>query len=265
MRRNLVKQACLAGEVRVGSFLNTNDTLCALIMAQSGFDWLLVDMEHGPVPLTSLQATVSALRGTAAEPFVRAQWNASAPIQSALDCGVSGIMIPMISTRADAEAAVRDTRFFPLGERSRGGVRHAVSFDTDGSTYFAQANDEVLVMAQIETPEAIGNLEEIVAVEGIDCLFVGPNDLASTYGLAYPAAWDGRSGAFAEAIAAVPRVARKHGKMAGIQAASTAMAVECIGLGYTLVSVGSEATLLAAAAKRMRADLAAAVTERAGT
>jgi 4-hydroxy-2-oxoheptanedioate aldolase len=257
VRPNAVKRACLAGDVQVGSFLNTNDTLCALIMAQAGFDWLLVDMEHGPVPITSLQATVSALRGTAAEPFVRAQWNASAPIQTALDCGASGVMVPMINTRADAEAAVRDTRFWPLGERSRGGVRHAVSFGTDAGTYFAQANDEVLVMAQIETRTAIGNLAEIAAVDGIDCLFVGPNDLASTYGLAYPAAWDVPGGTYREAIASVPGVARKHGKIAGIQAATTAMAAECIGMGYTLVSVGSEATLLAAAARQMRGELAA--------
>jgi 4-hydroxy-2-oxoheptanedioate aldolase len=256
VRVNAVKQACLAGRVQIGSFLNTNDALCALIMAQAGFDWLLVDMEHGPVPITALQAMVSALRGTAAEPFVRAQWNASAPIQTALDCGASGVMVPMINSRADAEAAVRDTRYWPLGERSRGGVRHAASFATDAGTYFARANDEVLVMAQIETRTAMANLDEIASVEGIDCLFVGPNDLASTYGLAYPAAWDAPAGPYREAIASVPGIARAHGKIAGIQAASAAMARTCIELGYTLVSVGSEATLLADAARRLRAELA---------
>lgn len=255
MRRNLVKHACAAGAVRVGSFVNANEPLIALIMAQSGFDWLLVDMEHGPVPLTALQGMVSALRGTGAEPFVRAAWNASAPIQTALDCGVSGIMIPMINSRADAESAVRDTRFWPLGERSRGGVRHAVSFETDAPTYYARANDEVLVMAQIETKAAIANLEEIAAVEGIDCLFVGPNDLASTYDLPYPAAWEIRSGAYRDAVVSVPAIARKHGKFAGILAASTAMANECMELGYSLVGVGNDATILAAAARRTRGEL----------
>jgi 2-keto-3-deoxy-L-rhamnonate aldolase RhmA len=256
VRRNPVKAACAAGAVRVGSFVNTNDPLVAQIMAQAGFDWLLVDMEHGPVPISALQAMVAALRGTAAEPFVRASWNASTPIQTALDCGVSGIMIPMINTRADAESAVRDTRFWPLGERSRGGVRHAVSFETDAATYYARANDEVLVMAQIETATAIANLEEIAAVVGIDCLFVGPNDLASTYDLAYPAAWELRSGAYRDAVVSVPAIARKHGKFAGILAASTAMANECFELGYTLVGVGNDATILGAAARRVRGELA---------
>ncbi len=259
MRVNRVKRACLDGGVSVGSFVNSNDTLNALVMAQSGFAWLLADMEHGPVPLTSLQAMVSALRSTGAEPFVRASWNASSAIQTALDCGVSGIMIPMINTRADAESAVRDTRFWPLGERSRGGVRHAISFETDAATYYARANDEVLVMAQIETLTAIGNLEAIASVAGIDCLFVGPNDLASTYGLAYPAAWEMRGGAYREAIAAVPRVARAHGKIPGILAASAEMAVECVGLGYTLVGVGNDATILGAAARAALATVAGAV------
>lgn len=255
MRRNLVKRACLDGAVRVGSFLNFNDPLVGVMMAQSGFDWLLVDMEHGPVPISVLQTTVSALRGTKAEPFVRASWNASTPIQTALDCGVSGIMIPMINTRADAESAVRDTRFWPLGERSRGGVRHAASFETDAPTYYAQANDEVLVMAQIETATAIANLEEIAAVVGIDCLFVGPNDLASTYDLPYPAAWEIRSGAYRDAIVSVPAIARKHGKFAGILAATTAMANECIELGYSLVGVANDAVMLSAAARRTRGEL----------
>ena len=108
MRQNLVKRACREGRVQVGSFITTNDPLCAQIMANSGFEWVLVDMEHGPVPITALQTAVTAIRTTATEPFVRAAWNASAAIQTALDSGVSGIMIPMINTRADAESAVRD-------------------------------------------------------------------------------------------------------------------------------------------------------------
>jgi 4-hydroxy-2-oxoheptanedioate aldolase len=255
MRQNLVKRACREGRVQVGSFITTNDPLCAQIMANSGFEWVLVDMEHGPVPISALQTAVTAIRTTATEPFVRAAWNASAAIQTALDSGVSGIMIPMINTRADAESAVRDTRYFPLGERSRGGIRQVLSFQTDTPGYVAEANDAVLVMAQIETAEGIANLEEIAAVDGIDCLFVGPNDLASTYGVAFPGSWDDKSTAYAAALAAVPKVARKHGKFAGIQVISPAMANECIALGYTLVGVGADAAFLWSAARRVRAEV----------
>ena len=240
MRQNVVKRACLAGSVQVGSFIGTNDPVCAEIMANSGFAWVLVDMEHGPVTLAALQTAVTAIRTTRTEPFVRAAWNASAAIQTALDSGVSGIMIPMINTRADAESAVRDTRYFPLGERSRGGIRQVLSFQTDTPGYVAEANAEVLVMAQIETVAAVENLEDIAAVEGIDCLFVGPNDLASTYGVRFPQAWDDKDSPYAKAIAALPAVARKHGKIPGIQVISPAMANECIALGYTLVGIGAE-------------------------
>jgi 2-keto-3-deoxy-L-rhamnonate aldolase RhmA len=255
MRHNQVKRACLEGRVQVGSFIATNDPLCAQIMANSGFEWVLVDMEHGPVPISALQTAVIAIRTTETEPFVRAAWNSSAAIQTALDSGVSGIMIPMISTRAEAEAAVRDARYLPVGERSRGPMRAVLSFGTDFAGYSNAANTEVLVMAQIETAEAIENLDDIASVEGIDCLFIGPNDLASTYGVAFPPAWEHKDSAYFKAIAGLPAVARKHGKIAGIQVVSPEMANECIALGFTLVGVGADAGFLWNAARRTRAEV----------
>jgi 2-keto-3-deoxy-L-rhamnonate aldolase RhmA len=257
VRENRVKLACAQGWVSVGSWINTNDLLCAQIMAHAGFDWLLVDMEHGPVPISALQAAVTAIRTTAVEPFVRASWKSSASIQTALDCGASGVMVPMVNTRADAEAVVRDARFSPQGERSRGGVRAGFSFGVDASTYFRHANDRLLVIAQIETPQAIDNLDEIAAVEGIDALFVGPNDLAAGYDVEYPAGWDTKTGAYAAAIDRVPKAARAHGKIPGILASSSAMANECIERGYTLVGVSSDTSLLIAAAKKIRSEVSA--------
>lgn len=252
MRENSVKKACMKGGVSIGSWVSSNDALCAQIMANSGFDWLLIDMEHGPVPISSVQAAVTAIRTTTTEPFVRAAWQSSAAIQGALDCGVSGIMIPMINSASDAKAAVRDACFVPLGERSRGGIRHALSFQTDASTYYARANDEIFVIAQIETKEAINNLDEIAAVEGVDCLFVGPNDLAASFGFEYPKVWQSKEGGYAAAIDAVPRIARNHGKIPGILATSAEMANECIERGYTFVGVASDVTLLWEAARRVR-------------
>lgn len=255
MRTNHVKAATLGGKVSYGSWLSSNDAMIAQIMANSGFDWLLIDMEHGPVPITAVEEMVTAIRTTAVEPFVRAAWNTSAAIQLALDAGASGVMIPMINSRAEAEAAVKDACFWPLGERSRGGIRHALSFQTDGPTYFAKGNDEIFVMAQVETVEAVAALDEIAAVKGIDCLFVGPNDLASTYGLDYPKCWGRKSGPYAEAIDKVPQIARKHGKVPGILATGVEMAKECVARGYTLVGVASDVNLLWSAAKRTRAEL----------
>jgi 4-hydroxy-2-oxoheptanedioate aldolase len=255
MRENTVKHACLAGRVQVGSFIATSDSLVAQIMANSGFEWVLVDMEHGPVPLTALQAAVTAIRTTPTQPFVRAAWNSSAAIQTALDCGVAGIMVPMISTQADAEQIVRDARYLPLGERSRGGFLPILSFGCDSATYRDRSNEEVLLMAQIETAEGVENLEAIAGVEGIDCLFAGPNDLASSYGLSFPHAWDNKTAPYYNALAEIPKVARKHGKIAGIQANNPAMANACIELGYTLVGVGADAGFLWAAARKTRAEV----------
>jgi 4-hydroxy-2-oxoheptanedioate aldolase len=252
MRENAVKRGALAGRAQIGSLISTSDPVNAQIMANSGFEWVMVDMEHGPVPLAALQTAVAVIRTTSTEPFVRVAWNTSAAIQTALDCGVSGIMIPMIDTREQAEAAVRDARYGPLGERSRGGILPGFSFATDSATYRERANDEVLMIAQIETVDAIRNLDGIAAVEGLDCLFVGPYDLAATYGVHAQRTWADKTSAYFQAIAAVPARAREHGKIPGIQAADPAMANECVALGFTVIGVGGDASLLHAAARRTR-------------
>jgi 2-keto-3-deoxy-L-rhamnonate aldolase RhmA len=235
----------------------TNDPYCALIMAQAGYDWVLVDMEHGPVPLTSLQNAVHAIRTTSTQPFCRAAWNAPAAIQPALDSGPSGILVPMVSTRAQAEQVVRDARYLPLGERSKGPGRAAASFDTDSATYTSVANEEILVMVQIETLEAMNNLEDIAGVTGIDSLFVGPNDLSSSYGVQLAAAWADKESPYFRAIAGLPEVAKRHGKIPGIQVFNIPMANECIELGYTLVAISSDTGFLGQMARQTRAQIKA--------
>ena len=106
MRKNAVRAACYRGEVSVGSFVAIADPVSAQILARSGYAWLVIDMEHGPIALESLGAIVNAIRATSAEPFVRAAWNTSAAIQVALDYGASGVMVPMVNTAGDARRAV---------------------------------------------------------------------------------------------------------------------------------------------------------------
>jgi 4-hydroxy-2-oxoheptanedioate aldolase len=255
VRLNRVKANCSEGRVSTGTFVNFSDPLSAQILATCGFDWLIVDMEHGPIPLAAAQAAITAIRTTATEPFVRVAWNEPSAIQRVLDSGASGIMVPMVSTAAQARAVVRETCYPPRGERSRGGARGPLSFDTDAPTYFGHADDAIFVMAQIETAEAIRNLEEIAAVDGIDCLFVGPNDLAAAYGFDYPGGWERMSGPYTEAIDQVVAVARAAGKSAGFQATSAAIANDCIARGYTVVGVTTDVTMLARAARAERTAL----------
>ncbi|GAC1405908.1 MAG: 4-hydroxy-2-oxoheptanedioate aldolase [Candidatus Velthaea sp.] len=255
MRENTLRRSILAGEVSIGAWCSLADPLAAQIMARAGYDWLVVDMEHGPIPLSAVPAICTAIRTTATSPILRVPWNDSASIQTGLDSGPFGVLVPMVSTLDDARAVVRDTRFTPLGERSRGGVRAALAFDTDAATYFARANDETIVMAQIETSEAIACAPGIVALAGIDVVFVGPNDLAASYGVPWPGVWDDLQGPYADAVRGLPAIARAAGKAAGILANSAAMGKRCIDMGYTVVGITGDAGLLATGAARERAAL----------
>lgn len=256
MRENTVKRKLRERSASIGSWVSMDGTLAAEVMANAGFDWLVIDMEHGPISLHQAQAAIAAIRTTPTIPLVRVGWNESALIQQALDIGAFGLVVPMINTRAEAAQVVRDAYYPPLGERSRGGMRAHLAFGTDATTYGRRANDEMLVIAQIETGEALTNAAEIASVEGIDGLFAGPNDLASSLGC-WPPVWDEQPAVLAEALALLPRVAHEHGKFAGIMAPNGAIANRCIGLGYEFISLTSDARILEQAAGRELAAVTA--------
>ncbi|MGD1066396.1 MAG: aldolase/citrate lyase family protein [Vulcanimicrobiaceae bacterium] len=249
MRENTLKRRLDAGETTHGAWLMLAEPLAAEAMASAGFDWLLIDMEHGPIPLAVAATMVTALRTTGAAPFVRPPWNEPAQIQRVLDLGCSGIIVPVVNTADDARRVVQDARFPPLGERSRGAVRAALAFATDGNTYSERANDEVLVYVQIETDEAVTNCEAIAAVPGVDGLFLGPNDLAASGGKRWPDVWK-RDEEYMRKVAHVASVAKAAGKHAGILARDGAMAAEMAALGYTFVGVSSDINYLMGTAKR---------------
>jgi 2-keto-3-deoxy-L-rhamnonate aldolase RhmA len=255
VRENRVRRDLLAGRLVVGAWCMLGDGLAAEIMANAGYDWLLVDMEHGPVPLCTVQQMVTAIRTTQTVPLVRVAWNDSASIQLALDSGPHGVLVPMVNSLEDARRAVSDARFLPIGARSWGGARSPLAYRTDGLGYYEAANEHTILMVQIETVAAVAAAGEIAALEGIDALFVGPADLAASYGLPYPRCWEHLEGPYAEAIRAVPQIARRHGKGAGILAKDAAMGKRCIEFGYNVVGIAVDATLLADAARRERAAL----------
>lgn len=208
MRANAVKRQLQSGQPALGTWLSIADATSAELMAAIGWDWLVIDMEHGPITLDDAGALVTAVRASGGTPFVRAAWNESSQIQRALDLGAYGILVPVVNTPEDARAVTRDARFPPLGARSRGGVRAPLAFGTDGNTYRERANDEILVFVQIETNEAVANAVAIAAVDGIDGLVVGPNDLAASSGKRWPDVW-GRDAAYMETIASIPRIAAR--------------------------------------------------------
>ncbi|HTJ27548.1 MAG TPA: aldolase/citrate lyase family protein [Candidatus Limnocylindria bacterium] len=242
-----MKKRLGTGETLLGTWLTIGDGLGAELMACVGWDWLLIDMEHGPIPFDDATVMVTAVRAGGVTPFVRPAWNESSQIQRVLDLGAYGIVVPMINTADDARAVIRDARFPPLGERSRGGVRANLAFGTDGNTYLDRANDEVLVFPQIETEDAVANAAAIVAVDGIDGLFVGPNDLAVSAGKRWPDVW-GNDADYMASIASIPRITAAAGKTAGILARDPEMAAELVAMGYRFVGIASDVVFLISAA-----------------
>ena len=162
-------------------WVSFNDPAAAEIVVEWGYDGVLIDVEHGTFDNTSLRTTLMAFRGTDCVPIVRAGANDIFLLKTALDLGAGGVLIPLIQNAADARAAVDACRYAPQGSR---GVspRRASNYFRDVDAYLAEANHSLLVMLQIECVAAYEHLDEILAVEGVDCLFVGSADLSATMG-----------------------------------------------------------------------------------
>ena len=258
VRENSLKRRLAAGETVLGSWLTLPDALATEAMAHLGWDWLLVDMEHSPVALHEAAAMLTAVRTTDVTAFVRPAWNESSQVQRALDLGFSGCVVPVVNTVADAQKLVSDARFPPLGERSRGGVRPNLAFRTDAMTYFDRANAEVIVLPQIETLAAVDNVDAILAVEGIDGIFVGPNDLAASSGKRWPDVWL-RDKDYMELVRRIAEATGRAGKIAGFLARDSAMAKEVAELGFRFIGIAGDVNYLIAAAKRSLDEARAAI------
>jgi 2-keto-3-deoxy-L-rhamnonate aldolase RhmA len=179
---NRVKRMLKEGKKTAGAWLQLCSPMTAEIMSRAGFDWLMIDMEHGPGDVLALIAQLQAIDGSGVVPFVRAPWNDFVAIKRILDAGAYGVMVPYVNTKGDAEAAVRACKYPPEGIRGIAGSPRAAGYGQNAKEYFARANSEVLVIAQIETTQAASNIEEIMEVPGVDVVFIGPMDLATSMG-----------------------------------------------------------------------------------
>src|SRR2546425_487568 len=182
MTPNHVKQRLAAGKACFGSLLNFGDPLVAELMASVGFDWLLVDTEHGPIDLATLATMFATITRYPCAPLVRVHPLDVRVVERVLDAGAWGVLAPNVRTREEAELLVRACKYPPEGVRSLGAGRFALSFKTDAPTYFRRANDEILVIAQIEHVDAVANIDAILSVPGIDACYVGPNDWCASAG-----------------------------------------------------------------------------------
>lgn len=179
---NPVKRMVKDGRRTAGAWLQMCSPMSAEIMGAAGFDWLLIDMEHGPNDITTILAQMQALSGSGTTVFVRAPWNDLVTIKRILDTGAHGILVPYVNSRVEAEAAVRASKYPPQGLRGVAGSPRAAGYGHNSMDYLSRANDEVAVLIAIETAKAVDNLDEILTVVGLDGIFIGPMDLASSMG-----------------------------------------------------------------------------------
>jgi 2-keto-3-deoxy-L-rhamnonate aldolase RhmA len=181
--KNKLKRALLERQVTLGGWIQIGHPACAEVLARAGFDWVCVDLEHGAIDLETTADIFRALSGFDGVPVARLPLNEPIWIHRALDAGAHGLIIPMVKTAAEAEAAVREAKYPPRGVRGFGYSR-ANLYGADFSSYIASANDEIALVMQIEHKDAVANLEAILQVDGVDGVFVGPLDLSGSMGIA---------------------------------------------------------------------------------
>lgn len=239
MRENTVLRKLEKGKPSIGSWLTLDSSLAAGIMARAGFDWLMIDTEHGTMDYQGMLTAIQATLSTPTIPLVRVAWNDGALIKRALDAGAMGILVPMVMSAEEAKMAVEAVRFPPKGRRSFGGLAVQVFY---GDDYFLQADREILLAVQIEHIEAVPQTEEICQVEGVDLIFIGPNDLASSMGLlGTPFKENPR---WREAVERVLRVASEAGKPVGIHAVSPEEVKYYIRQGFRFLALSTDAQFL---------------------
>ncbi|SSW62878.1 4-hydroxy-2-oxoheptanedioate aldolase [Achromobacter agilis] len=244
---NTFKRALQDGKPQIGLWAGLCSAYSIEIVAGAGFDWLVIDGEHSP---NTLQTTLAQLQSMAAyptAPVVRPAWNDAVLIKQILDAGAQTILVPMVQSAEEAEAAVAAVRYPPQGIRGVGSALARSSRWNRIPDYLQRANDEMCVLVQIETPRSVEALEEILAVDGVDGAFIGPADLSASMGyLGQPDHPE-----VTKAIDDVIKRIVRSGKAAGILHSGIEQARHYLSLGATFVAVGVDAILLARAAEQL--------------
>jgi 2-keto-3-deoxy-L-rhamnonate aldolase RhmA len=255
---NRVKRMLKDGQKTAGAWLQAASPITAEVMSRVGFDWLIIDMEHGPGDILTLVSQIQAMNGSGVTPLVRAPWNDFVTIKKILDAGVYGVLVPYVNTKAEAEAAVRACKYPPDGIRGVAGSPRAAGFGQNSKDYLTRANDEILTIIAVETPEAVANLDEILTVDDLDGIFIGPMDLATSMGHRF----DPGHPEVKETIAQIEAKVLTAGKFLGTVAGTWEQASERYDRGYQLLMLMSDTTSLGALAAKTAAQFHEAYPER---
>jgi 2-dehydro-3-deoxyglucarate aldolase len=249
---NKVKQKLISGKVSVGSWLTLAHTAIAEIMAESGFDWLAIDMEHSVIGIQDIEPLVQAISASGCVPLVRLSSNDPVLVKRVMDAGSYGVIVPMVNSREEAEKAVRSVKYPPDGDRSVGLYR-AQGWGVKFEEYKNTVNRESLVIVQIEHRRAIENIADIISVPGLDGVMIGPYDISGSLGvigeLDHPLV--------KQAQAKVLSAAKAAKKVAGIHvvSASPSAVKDRVKEGFTFIAYSTDAIMLDGKCREATAEL----------
>jgi 2-keto-3-deoxy-L-rhamnonate aldolase RhmA len=253
-----LKQRLKSGETVNGCWLNLGSPLTAEIVGLAGFDWVLIDLEHGAGGETDVAAQLQALQHTPTTPIVRVESAASQRIHRVLDMGAQGIMCPKVNDAAEAQAVVSGMHYPPHGNRGVAKMVRATAFGRDFADYYRDARENILGVIQIETIAALKNLDEIAALDGVDVLFIGPADLSMELGIF--GQFDHPD--FISAMDATIKAAENAGKATGILFFNPDDYQRYHDLGIRMIACGADATFVADGARNMAAKLSTALANK---
>jgi 4-hydroxy-2-oxoheptanedioate aldolase len=251
---NTFKSALTRGELQIGLWMALADSYPAELCAGCGYDWLLIDGEHAPNDLRSMLGALQAVAPYPTHPVVRIPKADDALIKQVLELGATTLLVPMVESAQQAAELVRAMRYPPQGIRGVGsGIARSARWSRYPN-YLHEANDQMCLLVQVETREALAQIDAIAAVDGVDGVFIGPADLSASMGLLGQPAHPDVKAAIEGAIASI----RRAGKSPGILCADEALARRYIEVGAQFVAVGVDTSLLVKAASGLAARFKAA-------
>jgi len=242
---NKVLNKVSRGEVTLGAWITISHPEVVEILSNLPFDWFMFDMEHAPLTLKDIEVMLMPLRGSDIVPLVRVPWNDFVVIKQVLDLGIQGVLIPWVNTREEAEKAVNAMKYPPEGIRGVGPRRCIMYGFYDIKNYYDEWNRNFILLVQIETMEALKNVEGIVSVKDVSGTFIGPNDLSASLGIFR----DFKNPKYIEAISKVLKVTKSVGKIAGIMALTPDDALEKIKMGFNFIALSHDVRYLIEGAK----------------
>ncbi|MGP8246591.1 MAG: aldolase/citrate lyase family protein [Bryobacteraceae bacterium] len=243
---NTFKAALRDGQSQIGLWSALRSNIASEIIAGAGFDWIVIDTEHAPNEVPDLLSQLQAMSMGTAEPVVRCAWNDAVLIKRILDVGARSLLVPFVQNAEEARRAVAATRYPPRGIR---GVSVAPRANHYGrvADYHRTAHESTCVLVQVETRVALGEIESIASVEGVDGIFIGPSDLAADFGFLANPRHPEVQAAIADGCARI----RAAGRAAGILTGDPDEAARYLEAGFTFVAVGSDVGILARGAEKL--------------